>query len=285
MMSSDSKKKHSYTMRSGLGSNNKSFMTASKRSDRIVSIVAQGKSKKFLGSSSRTLKPVDVLHIKQDEIEGRDEAISTSDDVEQHTEEIDEKKEDTVTDEIETIIDQPNQSTVSTIGSSHYTSLNAPFLCMTTLMDDIAIGKDIVMESLSSVFSNRKSDDIALFSTIPFPNVSMNTNEIHKFKSNAVKYSPHQFRSLVMKEVDITSVENNCVSYNGVGSTAMSIQMKTNSDDLVPKQNQVLVQIEVIFVNQSSLLNLILAKSNFFLILFYNFFRQAPSLPWTLNYD
>lgn len=280
----DSKTKPSYTMRSGLGSNNKSFMTATKRSDRIVPIVAQGKSKKFWGSS-KSLKPVDVLNRKQDEIEGRDEAISTSGDFEPHMEEIDEKKEDTVTVEIETMIDQPNQSTVSTIESSHYTSMNAPFLCITNLMDDIGIGKDIVLESLISVFSYQKSDDIALSSTVPLPNVSMNSNEIHKFKSNAVKYSPHQFRSLVMKKFDIASVENNCVSYNGIGSTAMSIHMKTNSDDLVPKQNQVLVQIEVTFVNQTSLFHLILIMSNIFLVVLYNFFRLALSLPWTLNID
>jgi hypothetical protein len=279
MISMDSKTKPSYTMRSGLGSNNKSFMTATKRSDRIVPIVAQGKAKKFWGSS-KSLKSVDVLHRKQDEIEGRDEAISTSGDFELHMEEIDEKKEDTVTVEIDTMIDQPNQSTVWTIGSSHYTSINAPFLCITTLMDDIGIGKDIALESLISVFN-----DIALSSTVPLPNVSMNSNKIHKFKSNAVKYSPHQFRSLAMKKFDITSVENNCVSYNGIGSTAMSIHMKTNSDDLVPKQNQVIVQIEVIFVNQISLFHLILTNSNFFLIVFYNFFRLALSLPWTLSFD
>jgi hypothetical protein len=253
-------------------------MSASKRKDRIVSIVADGKVKKsMMGSSTKSLQQLDGSK----EIEARDEAKDLLNDHELDEEQIIEMKDDMHTNERVTNVDEQNQSAaVAPIGSS-YTSMDTPFTCVTTFMHDIEAGKDIVLGELMSFFSDKKSDNTTSSSTY-FPNVSTNSNESYKFKSNAVNYSANQFKKIAMKKIDITAIESSYVSYKGIGSTATSMYIKKSSDDLVPRQNQVLVQIEVCVTE--ILFYLFSAKSNILIFQILNYYRLALSRPWTLKF-
>jgi hypothetical protein len=116
-----------------------------------VSIVADGKVKKSTMGSSKSLKQVD----QQEDIEERDEKSDFLNKYEVDIEKIIEARADMDEDERVTTVDQQNKSTEAPIESSS-NSKTASYFCLTTIMNDVEIGKSIVVEELSSACKDRQ---------------------------------------------------------------------------------------------------------------------------------